>query len=230
MSDKVLGILELETRPVEHPGFMAGPGTFPFPVKRRTVPGAFTRNVIDGDKSVEAGYVAAALDLERQGISALVSNCGFTGLYQAAVADAVSIPVAMSSLLLVPFVARTLTTGAKIGILTYDAPKLTEKHFSCAGWSSSEISVAVGGIEGGELWHEFAKPTPDIDLAVLIWDVREAAKKLLKANPDIGAFVFECTAFPIAAGAVRRDTGFSVADVTTLANMLFGMSADRCIS
>ncbi|WP_210236485.1 MULTISPECIES: hypothetical protein [unclassified Mesorhizobium] len=230
MADKILGIVELETKPVVHPGFMAGPGTFPFPVRRRQVPGAFTCNVIDGDKSVEAGYVAAARELERYGVSAIVSNCGFTGLYQAAVAEAVSIPVAMSSLLLVPFVARTLKRGSKIGLLTYDAPKLTESHYACAGWSSKDISVAVGGIEGSELWYEFAKPAPEIDVKVLIRDVRAAARKLLDANPDIGAFVFECTAFPIAADAVRKDTGLRVADVTTLANMLFSMSADRSVS
>ncbi|TIX45920.1 MAG: hypothetical protein E5W81_01520 [Mesorhizobium sp.] len=227
MTDKVLGILELETKPVEHAGFMAGPDTFPFPVKRRQVPGAFTRNVIDGDTSVAAGYVAAARELERQGVSAIVSNCGFTGLYQAAVAQAVSIPVAMSSLLLVPFVARTLRPGSKIGLLTYDAPKLTENHYACAGWSSKDISVAVGGIEGSELWYEFAKPAPNIDVAVLIRDVRAAARKLFDVNPDIGAFVFECTAFPLAADGVRRDTGLRVADVTTLATMLYSMSADR---
>lgn len=230
MMEKTLGILELETKAVEQPGFMAGPGTFPFPVKRRQVPGAFTRNVIDGDKSVEAGYVAAARELEHQGVSAIVSNCGFTGLYQAAVAEAVSIPVAMSSLLLVPFVARTLKPGSKIGLLTYDGPKLTENHYACAGWSSKDISVAVGGIEGSELWYEYAKPVPEIDVKVLIREVRAAAKKLLHANPDIGAFVFECTAFPLAADAVRRETGLRVADVTTLANMLFSMSADRSVS
>jgi hypothetical protein len=230
MGNKVLGILELETRPVELPGFMAGPETFSFPVKRKQVPGAFTRNVTAGDKSVEHGYAAAARELERQGVSAIVSNCGFTGLYQAAVSEAVSVPVAMSSLLLVPFVARTLKTGSKIGLLTYDARKLTENHYACAGWSSKEISVAVAGIEGTELWYEFAKPAPNIDVSILIREVVAAGRKLLQVNPEIGAFVFECTAFPLAADAVRRDTGLRVADVLTLANMLLGMSPERSIN
>ena len=52
---------------VELPGFMAGPNTFPFPVRRLRVPGAFTRNVIDGDKSVESGYINAARELEEMG-------------------------------------------------------------------------------------------------------------------------------------------------------------------
>lgn len=227
MTGKILGILELETKAVELPGFMAGPGTFAFPVKRLQVRGAFTRNIVDGDESVEAGYVAAARQLESEGVSAIVSNCGFTGLYQAAVSEAVSVPVAMSSLLLVPFVVRTLKPGARLGLLTYDSSKLTENHFGCAGWSSNDISVAVGGIEGSELWFEFAKPAPEIDASKLVKEVRAAARKLLDANPDIGAFVFECTAFPLAANAVRQDTGLPVADVLTLANMFLGMSPAR---
>ncbi|MGY4627132.1 hypothetical protein [Bradyrhizobium sp. USDA 4486] len=226
MTTKVLGILELETKPVEAPGFLAGPGTFSFPVKRLHVPGAFTRNVIDGDKSVESGYVAAARQLEREGVSAIIGNCGFTGLFQAAVAQAVSIPVALSSLLLVPFVARTLKPGAKVGLLTYDAIKLTENHFACAGWSSADISVVCGGIEGTDAWYEFAKATPNINVPMLVDDVRTAARKLIVANPEIGAFVFECTAFPVAADAVRRDTGLQVADIVTLGNMLHAMSPE----
>lgn len=230
MTSKTLGILELETKAIELPGFMAGPGTFTFPTKRLQVPGAFTRNIVDGDKSVEKGYVAAARQLESEGVSAIVSNCGFTGLFQAAVSEAVSVPVAMSSLLLVPFVARTLKAGRTVGILTYDGPKLTEDHFACAGWSSQNISVAVGGIEGTESWYEFANPAPRIDASILIKDVRAAARKLLDANTEIGAFVFECTAFPLAANAVMQDTGLRVADVLTLTNMFFGMSPARSSS
>ncbi|MER8492620.1 hypothetical protein NKH53_31100 [Mesorhizobium australicum] len=83
---------------------------------------------------------------------------------------------------------------------------MTENHFACAGWSSTNISVVTAGIEGTESWVEFAEPVPQIDVAMLIDNVRSAARKLLNANPDIGAFVVECTAFPVAADAVRRDT------------------------
>lgn len=69
-------------------------------------------------------------------MSRLIANCGFAHIYQAEVAAAGSIPIALSSLLLVPFVAKTLPHGGKVGIVTYDANKLREDHFVVAGWSA----------------------------------------------------------------------------------------------
>lgn len=224
MSDKILGILELENKPANIPGTLSGPGTFQFPVKRITVPGAWTRNVIDGDRSVGDAYVKCARQLESDGVSAIIANCGFTALFQADVSAAVSVPVALSSLSLVPFVATTLPPGRKIGILTYEAGKLSENHFAAAGWSSSDIPVAVAGIEGSETWRQMAEPvlayTPD----ALVNDVIAAVRSLLKTDPAVGALVFECTGFPLAADTVRRETGLPVADITSLARMMIEIS------
>ncbi len=37
------------------------------------IPSAFTRNVIDDDRSIESGYVAAARQLEREGAVAIIT-------------------------------------------------------------------------------------------------------------------------------------------------------------
>lgn len=227
MIEKALGVLELQNKPVELPKTLAGPGTFSFPVKRLQVPGASARNVVDGDRSVRDAYIKCARQLEREGVAAIIGNCGFTALFQADVAAAVSIPVALSSLSLVPVVAKTLPPGRKVGILTYEARKLTEDHFVGAGWSSKDISVVVKGIEGSESWHELVKPVPKPVVPVLIKDVMTATTSLLQAEPDIGGLVFECTGFPIAADTVRRETRLRVADILTLANMLMEMSPPR---
>lgn len=224
MVERTLGILELENEPVKHPGFLAGPGTFQFPVKRVKVRGATTRKVIDGDRSVKHEYIQCARQLENEGVAAITANCGFAGVFQAEVSAAVSIPVALSSLLLVPIVAKTMPPGRKLGILTYDGSKLTEDHFEAAGWSSADINVAVAGIEGSESWRQLAQPVPDIAPTELIKDVIAAVRALLKAEPKIAALVFECTGFPIASKAVRRKTGLCVADAVGLAKMLIEMS------
>jgi hypothetical protein len=222
---KTLGILELENDPVRHRGFLAGPDTFDFPVRRLTVTGAPARNVVDGDRSVKAAYVECARKLESEGVSAIIANCGFTGVFQADVAAAVSVPVALSSLLLAPMVARLLPPGRKLGILTYDSKKLSEDHLLAAGWTLGRGAFAVAGIEGSESWYEFAKPSPNIDVPSLVADVLKAAKSLLASEPSVGAFVFECSGFPVAADTVRRETGLPVADYLMLAKGLFEMSA-----
>ncbi|MCW1413820.1 aspartate/glutamate racemase family protein [Rhizobium sp. 1AS11] len=224
MIGKTLGILELENKPMEHPGALSAPGTFPFPVRRLTVPGATTRNVVDGDPSVKDAYIRSARQLEDEGVAAIIANCGFSAVFQAEVSAAVSVPVALSSLLLVPLVAKTLPPGRKVGIVTYDASKLKEDHFRAAGWSSREIDVAIAGIEGSESWHQFAKPVPVIPQALLINDVMAAATSLIKTEPDVAALVFECAGFPLTAEPVRIGTGLPVADYVSLAKMIIEMS------
>lgn len=226
MVEKTPGILELENEPITRPGFLAGPGTFQFPIKRIKVMGATTKKVTDGDRSVTSNYVECARKLESQGVTAIMANCGFAHLYQAEVAGAVSIPVALSSLLLVPS-AKSLPRGRKVGVVTYDANKLREDHFVAAGWSSAELDVPVVGIEGSKSWHRLSQTVPDAAPGELVEDVSTAVRRLLKSDPDVGALVFECTGFPIAAEAVRRDTGLPVVDCTVLGKMLFEISPPR---
>ncbi|WP_201841793.1 hypothetical protein [Microvirga zambiensis] len=224
MMRKTLGILELENKPLDLPGALCAPGTFQFPVKRLTVPGASARNIVDGDRSIKDAYISCGRQLESEGAAAIIANCGFSAVFQAEVSAAVSVPVALSSLLLVPLVANTLPPGRKVGILTYDANKLAEHHFAAAGWSSEEIAVSIAGIEGSESWRQFAEPTPVIPPALLINDVMAAAKSLLSADPAVAALVFECAGFPLAAETVRLETGLPVADYVSLARMLIEMS------
>lgn len=224
MIEKTLGILELENKPMDCPGALSVVGTFQFPVKRITVPGAWTRNVINGDKSVEEVYIKCARQLEREGVSAIIANCGFSALFQAEVSASVSIPVALSSLSLVPFVATTLPPGQKVGILTYDADKLTEDHLVAAGWSSGDIAVSVAGIENSETWLRLADPVPAISSGVLVNEVVTAASSLLKADPAVATLVLECAGFVIAAETLRSETGLPVADYVSMARMLVDIS------
>ncbi|MET4754481.1 aspartate/glutamate racemase family protein [Bradyrhizobium sp. RT11b] len=227
MAQKTLGILELENEAIKLPGFLAGPGTFHFPVKRITVPGATAKNVTEGDHSVSAAYVRCAKQLESEGVAAITTNCGFTSVFHAEVAAAVSIPIALSSLILVPQLARTLPAGRRIGIVTFNARNLTEHHFAGAGWSSKDIAVSAAGIEGSESWHEMLKPVPAPTVSAIVRDVMTATRSLLASNPDIAALVLECAGFPVAGEAVRCETGLPVADFVTLANTLIEMSPAR---
>ena len=144
--------------------------------------------------------------MEKDGVAAITSNCGFTARFQKDVAASVSIPVALSSLLLVPTMARLLPPGKKLGILTYDASQLGDVHWNGAGWSPTRLPVVVAGIEGSECWAEMAKPDPKITVAALERDVIAAARQLRAAHPDIAMLLLECSAFPVAAGTVRRET------------------------
>jgi hypothetical protein len=193
----------------------------------RTVPGAWTKNVVGADMSIVDSYIATARGMAKDGAAALTSNCGFTARFQRAISAAVPIPVATSSLSLVPFVRGLLPPGKKIGLLTYDATALGEIHFNGAGWSTNDTPIAIAGIEGSESWSEMAKPDPKFTVALLERDVSAAARKLIAENPDIAILVLECSAFPVAAAAVRRETGLPTFDFSTLDRLLMGAILPR---
>ncbi|TIL29606.1 aspartate/glutamate racemase family protein [Mesorhizobium sp.] len=224
MGDGILGILELENKPLTYPGALCAPETFHFPVKRITVRGATVLKLVDGDPSVKDAYVSAARELESKGVTAITTNCGFSALFQTEVAAAVSVPVALSSLLLVPLMAKTLPKGRKVGILTYDSDKLSEHHFAAAGWSSSEVGVSIAGIEGSVTWRQLAEPVPDVPPELIAKDVLTAVKSLMETEPSVSTLVLECAGFTLAAETVRRETGLPVADFVSMANMLVEVS------
>ncbi|WP_245265843.1 hypothetical protein [Mesorhizobium sp. LNJC394B00] len=107
--------------PTPRPGSVFNPATFDFPIITETVPEAWADRVIPGDPALEPAYIAAARRLVERGAVAISGDCGFTIRYQAAVASSVKVPVAMSSLLLVPMLLRQLPATAKLAVLTADS-------------------------------------------------------------------------------------------------------------
>ena len=215
-----LGILILEARYPRIPGDLGNATTFPYPVIIQPVSGATPRRVVDGDRSLLAAFVDGARDLERRGVKAITTSCGFLAVFQKEMADAVSIPVFTSALIQVPLVQRMLGRTRRVGILTADASCLTESHFNGVGWSSTEIPIAVEGMES------YSSFTDTIFEDGLAWDVEtvtaevvHASQKLARGHPDIGAIVFECTNLPPYAAAVQHATGLPVFDILTLADM-----------
>src|SRR5438552_3250101 len=83
--------------------------------------------------------VAGARELERGGVRAITTNCGFLAMFQRELAAAVSVPVFTSSLMLVPLVSRMLGPDRRVGILTVYGPALGERHWRGLGWSPESI-------------------------------------------------------------------------------------------
>ena len=101
-----VGVLMLDTRFPRIPGDMGNASTFPFPVRYHRVDGAAPDLVVRrGAEGLLDAFVDAARYLEREGVGAITTNCGFLVKFQRQMAAAVRVPVFTSSLLLVPFVA-----------------------------------------------------------------------------------------------------------------------------
>jgi hypothetical protein len=215
-----VGILMLDTRFPRIPGDMGNATTFPFPVRYHRVTGASPDVVVRrGAAGLLPDFVEGARALEREGVGAITTNCGFLVKYQRELAAAVTVPVFTSSLLLVPLVHRMLAPGRRVGLMTVNASSLSPEHFTGAG-IGPEISLAVAGMEGEK---EFTRVMLGDELEMDVDLAREehvrVARRLMSEHPDIGAIVLECTNMPPYAADIQRETGRPVFDITTLVRM-----------
>jgi hypothetical protein len=214
-----LGVLQLAHKPLRLRGTLGHPDTFPFPTVNRQVPGAWTKVVMEANAALERAYVAEAVRLESEGVRAIMANCGFAIVYQDAIRNAVSLPVISSSLLQLPFLLRVLPAQQKVGVLTFDADTLTDRHFRAAG--VTELSrVVIAGIEGSPSYQRLNDPEPDLSLDRLQRDVLDCARRLLAEHDDVGGLLLECSAFCPFAQSLRHTTGLIVMDFVTLGNFV----------
>ena len=216
-----VGILMLDTRFPRIVGDMGNARTFPFPVRYQRVTGADPDLVVRrGAEGLLPAFVEGAQALEREGVGAITTNCGFLIKYQAPLARSVRVPVFTSSLLLVPLVHRMLAPGGRVGVMTVNAGSLTPEHLTGAG-IGPEVPLAVVGMETEK---EFTRALLDNELELDVDLAREehvrVARRLVSEHPDVGAIVLECTNMPPYTADIQRETGRPVFDIVTLVTMV----------
>jgi hypothetical protein len=209
-----LGIIMLDTSFERPPGDVGNTRTWPFPTLYQTVRGATARKVVSGDDSdLLEGFVAAAEALTEKGAVGLITSCGFLAAHQGALAARMKLPLATSSLLQVPIVARCLSGGKRVGVVTYDADALGPHHLAAAG-AATDTSV-VGLPSRGHL-HAVIERGEKLSPDIAEQEVVESVRQLMSDYSDIGAIVFECTNLPPYSAAVRQAFGVPVFDIVTM--------------
>lgn len=224
--DPVIGIIMLDTVFPRIPGDVGNPDTFSFPVEYKVVKGADTqRVVIDADPRLLQPFIEAARGLERRGVKAIGTSCGFLAIFHQELVSAVDIPVFTSSLLQVRFAGEILTKGQKVGILTARSQSLTVRHLIGVGIESCPLSIS-GMDAAGEFNSVYIGGKKDIDVDKCRREIVTAAEQMVNADPDIGALVLECTNMPPFARAIQDAIGLPVFDVVTMINYAYS-SLDR---
>src|SRR5213083_2619116 len=184
-----VGVLLLDTRFPRIPGDIGNAATFDFPVRYHRVAGASSDRVVRGDaRELLPLFIEGARVLERDGVRAITTSCGFLARFQREMAAAVRVPVFTSSLMLAP--------DRALGIMTVDASALGAEHLAGAG-ITPEMRVVVAGLETEK---EFTRVLLD-DLLTLDVEAARAehvtvARRMLAAHPEVGAIVLECTNMP----------------------------------
>jgi Asp/Glu/hydantoin racemase len=200
------------------PGNIAHRDTFVFPVRYLRVRGAcFETVVVRPSQAICGAMIAAARELEGEGVRAIATGCGFNALFQRELADSVSVPVFASSLLQVPVIHRMLKKDQLVGVITADSSSLTQRHLEAVG-ITPDTPLAIRGIEGTEEFSRVrADPEAVVDAGRMQAEVVDVALSLIRAHPRTGAILLECTDLPPFAATIRRATRLPVFDIVTMA-------------
>ena len=216
----ILGILLLDTTFPRIPGDVGNERSYPFPVQIKKVRGATVQRVVyDADPTLRELFIDAARELESEGVAAITSSCGFLSPVQKDVAEAVNIPVFLSSLMQVPIVYAM--TQRKVAIVTANSKSLTSIVCESAGITSN-IPIEVVGMEDVSAFRNpILKDGANLDRKQIEDEIVVRAENLLQQHPKIGSFVFECHNLAPYAQAVQAATGKPVFDIIDFAGWVY---------
>lgn len=212
-----IGILLIDCRTPFIPGDVGNASSYRYPVLYRSIPDVTLQRLIDeGDLSLTGKVIETAQRLEAEGVKAITSDCGYMLHFQQQVAGAVRIPVMLSSLLQLPFIASMLNPDQTVGIVCANRQRLTPEllHIAAPGLQGR---IRIAGLEHcpnfrGPILDE----TDTLDSDAVQMEVVAAAKSLCDNCPEIGALLLECSNLPPYAHAVQAVTRRPVFDFLTM--------------
>jgi hypothetical protein len=221
-TNPVLGIIATETPPDLFPGSLHHPDTFQCGVISEFVKGVSAGDMINAPPGAERSVVDAAVALVERGATHITSNCGYTVLYLDILRRSVDVPLFVSSLQLLPTLVSCRADHKRVGILTYDAPKLSEKHLSAAlGGLYDSDTLVICGMEGSAAWSDWQRPSPEYDFDTARRDILDAANELLLGKP--ACILMECEVMIPFARIVKAETRLPVYDLVSTLKFLFDL-------
>lgn len=201
------------------PGNVVNANTYDFPVRLMPVRGATCNRLFAGDPTLYDNVLEAAKNLEKEGVRAISSACGFYGNWQARLAADMDIPVAISSLVQVPMVAALLKPDQKIGVLTASKAGITPALLDSCG-IKNHSQLVVQDMYYAPHFSAIVEDRGSFDNGIVKKEIVDAAMQLLSENPDIGAFVLECSDMPPYSSIIQEASQLPVFDFITLIKWL----------
>ena len=151
-----IGILILDSSFPRIKGDIGNAITWRFPVLYKKVIGQTSHKVVlELNKNDIYPFIMAAKELEKEGVKAITTSCGFLALFQEELAKEINIPIYTSALMLVPMVSRMIGKNMKVGILTANKATLTKEHLMSVG--INEEYCVIEGLEDKQEFTNFTK-------------------------------------------------------------------------
>ncbi|MGM0499706.1 MAG: aspartate/glutamate racemase family protein [Bacillota bacterium] len=213
---EVIGILLLDFKAPFIPGDVGNASTYDYPVRYKLVEGLTFDRLLNKDQTALDILIKAAKELEQSGVKAITADCGFFALFQKEIAEAVDIPVFLSSLLQVPFISSIIGKDKKVGIVSAKADSLDDQSFLKAV-NIDRSRVVIKGMEKKENFYKFGVMEEGyLDTEKIEKEVLEVSEKMIAENNEIAAVLIECSMLPPYAKSVQESLSLPVFDFITM--------------
>jgi hypothetical protein len=227
-SGEAIGILMFDNRRYPMlPGNVGNASSYDYPVRLKVVKGLdwYPPHADEwGDpRPAEVDLlVAAAKELEDEGVRAIVTCCGFFSTVQDVLAESVTIPVFTSPLILLPLLLRMISPSQSIGVFTASRPHLDESFFRAAGVTNMARIKVFGAEDSSEFMATHLGGTrTTLDVPLLEQQLVEITQDFVNQNPGIGMLLLECTTFPSFAAAIQQRVDLPVVDYIGFMDFIF---------
>ncbi|MBB6450500.1 hypothetical protein HNR44_002483 [Geomicrobium halophilum] len=219
---ETIGILMLDTHVPFIPGDIGNATTFPYPVKYKKVNGLTVQKMYEEKVDVLPLLIEAGKELIQEGgVKAITGNCGYFVLFQKELANNLSVPVFMSSLMQLSLLEKMINTPHhKIGIITAESYRLSTDFLHAV--DTNPENVHIMGLEDKPHFAEVAiQEMGFLNTTILEEEVVEAALELVHNHPEIAMFVLECSILSPYSKALQERVQRPVFDYITLTNFVF---------
>ncbi|AYD00614.1 aspartate/glutamate racemase family protein [Neorhizobium sp. NCHU2750] len=199
------------------PGDVGNAWSYDYPVLYHTVRDVTIEALINkADASSGLSVIAAAKALEAEGVKAITSDCGYMLEYQDEVAGQVGVPVMMSSLLQLPFIASLIGPDMEIGVVCANKPRLTTNLLARA-YPHPTRTVRIAGMQDQPGFrHAILDEKGSLDTEQVARETVAVATDLVREFPKIGALLLECSNLPLYSQAVQQAVNLPVFDFLTM--------------
>jgi Asp/Glu/hydantoin racemase len=231
-----IGIMILDDVYPGFPGDVRNASGFPYPIQYEIVEGIDIKQLIwNKDKSpCLKPILKAAKKLEKMGCRAIAAECGYFAYFQPEVADAVDIPVFMSSLLQVPLIQQIIGPKKDVGIVCYQKQFLTDTHLEKVGISLDSNYIIAGAsddygcTELDKLWNwEVRSEKPEAVYKIQKQQMVDACVDFCKKYSSIDALMLECTGMQPFARAIQQQVDMPVFSWGTILDYAYSVVVHR---
>lgn len=201
------------------PGDVTNASSYDYPVVYNTCTDLDVYKIAEGDPSVTEHVVETVRGMAQLGVKGISGDCGFMINYLPKAARAVDVPVFLSSLQILPLVASMIGNDRAIAIVTPFPDKMTPDLMAKSGFKGERRVVPLGLQDCEEFMCHLATESDQLDADKVHAEMAALATKAVKDNPDLGAFLLECSMLPPYSKTVREATGLPVFDFITMIDL-----------